>query len=361
MTTRERRVRRGAPLAALAALFATGCPAGSDGARASAEVSRRADTAAILSDRCQRASLALERGDPQAAIRELQLAMSLDPGAARVQVLRGMAYRHLGQPREARAAFERALGQDPGHADVETLGEAAECMLELGDAAAALQVLDRDRTNAPALRLIEARAREARGDLDGALAAARAALDGGSPPPGARELLARLEASVQERERGYGPRKAPERLSDASLSLEGGARLRLPRGFTPGGTARTPRARRGGVTISLASAARPEVTGEPARAAFEASARELGQTLVACRALALCEREALLVHVIEPGPESGVVAPFDLVRYEWFVPGPGAGVRLRVEAEVARGARDLEPQDQEDIFAALATLEVPLP
>ncbi len=60
----------------------------------------------------QSGTRALDRGDPEAAIRDFEAAEALAPEASEIQNHLGLAYRDAGRPVEARAAFARAVELD---------------------------------------------------------------------------------------------------------------------------------------------------------------------------------------------------------------------------------------------------------
>jgi Flp pilus assembly protein TadD len=60
----------------------------------------------------QSGTLALDQGEPQRAIRELEGAARLVPHASEIQNHLGLAYAEAGRVEEARQAFRRALALD---------------------------------------------------------------------------------------------------------------------------------------------------------------------------------------------------------------------------------------------------------
>ncbi len=88
---------------------------------------------------------ALERNDFEAAIRSLSLAIAEQPGSAKAQNLRGIAYLMSGKSREARADFEKVIGLDPAYGPAyQNLGCALVKEMKLAEAEAVLrQALDR--------------------------------------------------------------------------------------------------------------------------------------------------------------------------------------------------------------------------
>ncbi len=60
----------------------------------------------------QSGTRALDRGHPEAAIRDLEAAEALAPEASEIQNHLGLAYRDAGRSAEARAAFARAVELD---------------------------------------------------------------------------------------------------------------------------------------------------------------------------------------------------------------------------------------------------------
>jgi Flp pilus assembly protein TadD len=86
------------PLALLALLGLLAAPAG---------------CASLEGERLYRSgTLALDRGDPAAAVLDLERAAALVPHASEIRNHLGIAYLEAGREREARAAFERALDLD---------------------------------------------------------------------------------------------------------------------------------------------------------------------------------------------------------------------------------------------------------
>ena len=60
----------------------------------------------------QSGTVALDRGDPAAAVRDLEQAATLLPGASQVFNHLGIAYTELARPEDALAAFQRAVVLD---------------------------------------------------------------------------------------------------------------------------------------------------------------------------------------------------------------------------------------------------------
>jgi Flp pilus assembly protein TadD len=73
----------------------------------------------------QSGSQALERGDPQRAVADLERAAELVPQASEVQNHLGLAYTATGRDEEARAAFRRAVELDCDNAAAQANLDAA--------------------------------------------------------------------------------------------------------------------------------------------------------------------------------------------------------------------------------------------
>jgi tetratricopeptide (TPR) repeat protein len=123
------------------------------------------------------ASLALEAGDPAAALEGAEALLKRDPGDVEAQNVRGIALRRLGRPAEAVAAYEAALRRRPRYAALHyNLALALDRLGESDRAAGSYEQAARlDPGHVLALSNL-ARLRARRGEAALALAAARRAL-----------------------------------------------------------------------------------------------------------------------------------------------------------------------------------------
>lgn len=346
----------GAPL--LASCSNGPAPPASRGPAAAAEQEPGPDPRRVAADLCDQAQAALLADDPAGALDDLQLAASLDPGAARISWLRGTALQRLGRPAEAHPAFTRALALEPEQRDPALLLRATQAMLDAGAPAEALTVVARATPPSGELLVLAARARSTLEDVPGAIADLERALALSPPPQDAAELLAGLRARSDQLRSQYVPAADPERLGEATLALADRAHLRLPLGFSSGGSVSAPRGRRGNVVMRLSSRADPggELAAWTQALLQQAAAR--GARVVRSCAVHVAGLEAVALHEVESGPTSGMFAPFDVVTYRWVVRGGLAPVEVVMETEVARGVEDVAPALRQDVLAALATLEV---
>lgn len=146
------------------------------------------------------AELAFEAGDSDEAVRALEQAVAADPKAGAAWALLGGLRRLAGNPAEAERSFVRAAeaSGDPARRR-DRFAEAARAAVEAGDEPARARDAARALAAGEAFAeewLAEARAREADGDVDGALNRATlvaALVPGGDADALARRLRARIK------------------------------------------------------------------------------------------------------------------------------------------------------------------------
>lgn len=306
-----------------------------------------------------KAEEAMEAGDYLAALKDLDYAGQLEGGNPRVMHLQGVCYARLGKAREARDAFAMAFATSRDYADPQFLAEGAKAYLAAGDARNAIKFVNRAEEPDGELLVVSARVKLRLGDNAGALAAAKAALAADPVPAEAEAINREVADRIRALKTHYLPAADPERLGEGALALDGKLRLQLPRGFAATGSAARPRARLRGQEVSLRLAPVEGLERDlgKARRAWGERAMNAGATVQASKPVKVAGAPGFFLHVVEPGPESGMFDAFAIVRYRWILWTQGGPAEVQVEAEVEPSATDLPDEVRRDVLAAVATLE----
>ncbi|MHC4780134.1 MAG: tetratricopeptide repeat protein, partial [Planctomycetota bacterium] len=279
-------------------------------------------------DLCLRAEGKLAAGDADGALKDLEGASQLDPKFQRIFHLKGAALMELGRGKDAKEAFVTVIALDHAYADIDFLEKAGLTFVEQGEPQIALNIMNRAQSLTPALMLVSAKAKAKLGDFQGARRDLDEALASPQIPEGAEAFRRELEKGAEEQKTHYVPAADPERLGKKSMELKGSLALVLPRDFSPRVTSKGAKARAKSVEATLA--VRPysgEGEGlEAWRKNLESASEKRGILVKNSMATELAGHRGFFLHLVEPGPESGMFDPFMIIRYQWVVEAPGGAV-----------------------------------